>query len=102
MSNVSLKLRQRAEVMAILKKYRDNVSPKGSQLKEDVDNLKKIGNDSLVAKILFEEITDSKNVYSNVCAVFLLEAIEDDVFEKTAFTFLQNSEIDDNRKFFII
>ena len=56
MSNVSLKLRQRAEVMAILKKYRDNVSPKGSQLKEDVDNLKKIGNDSLVAKILFEEI----------------------------------------------
>ena len=44
----------------------------------------------------------NNGLYSDVCAIILLEAIEDEVFEKEAYLILENDKIDDDKKFLMM
>ena len=52
--------------------------------------------------MLFSEIPQTRCSYANICAIFLLNAVDKDVFEKHALNFLADKNSSDEKKFFII
>ena len=102
MSNPSDKMQNRATIMSVLNKYTGNIEITSSKLNEDIELLKKIDDKDLIAKVLLKELSDDKSDYSNVCAIFLTELINSEIFEKHALEFLKNKEVSDEKKFFII
>jgi len=59
-------------------------------------------NKDYIAKTLFKEMNNDNPDFMNICAVIMLEVLDKNVFEKYAIEFLKNSEIDDEKKFFVI
>ena len=102
MTKTSDKLQQRATLMSILNKYRNVDKIDNAQLKEDVDIIATISNKSFVCKTLFQEIKDSKSIFSNICAIIALETIDNETFEKEVIECLKNSETKDDKKFFMM
>lgn len=102
MAGTSIKLKQRAELIAILNKYRDVCEIDNVSLIKDVKEIIKMKNQTLVCKTLLQEINNAKTMYANVCAIIILEAIDNDIFEQEALEFIKNKQTNDNKKFFVI
>ena len=94
------KLQQRATLISILNKYANIDQIDNYQLKQDIDAIIEIDNKELVFKTIAQEAMGNNGLYSDVCAIILLEAIEDEVFEKEAYLILENDKIDDDKKIF--
>lgn len=102
MSKASDKLQQRAQLIAILNKYRQATQIDNVQLNKDIEIIANFENKNFVCKTLFQEITDTKTVYANICAIILIEAIDVEIFEKEAIDCLQKETTPDEKKFFIM
>ena len=102
MSNTSDKMQNRALIMSVLNKYSINPEAPNAKINSDIEQLKSIPDKELLAKVLLKEINDSKTNYANICAIFAVELLDSDIFEKHAIEFLKNKEISDDKKFFII
>lgn len=102
MSNSSVKLKQRAELISILGKYRDVCEIDNVGLMKDIKKISKMDNQVFVCKTLLQEINSAKTMYSNVCAIIILETINNDIFEKEALEFIKNKQTNDNKKLFIV
>ena len=96
------KLQQRATLISILNKYVNIDQIDNYQLKQDIDAIIEIDNKELVFKTIAQEAMANNGLYSDVCAIILLEAIEDEVFEKEAYLILENDKIDDDKKFLMM
>lgn len=102
MSNSSVKLKQRAELISILSKYRDVCEIDNVGLMKDIKKISNMDNQVFVCKTLLQEVNNAKTTYSNVCAIIILEAISKDIFEKEALEFIKNKQTNDNKKLFIV
>ena len=102
MSKASDKLQQRASLIAILNKYRDSSQINNKELNQDIEIIANFENKNFVCKTLFQEITDTKSVYANICAIILLETIDVETFEQEAIECLKKETTPDDKKFFII
>lgn len=102
MSDKSLKLQQRAQLISVLNKYRDINSINNSQLYQDIEEIIKIEDKTLIVKILFQEILSSDNVfYQDACSIIALEAVDSDTFEKEAINVLNDKKVSDDKKFIV-
>ena len=102
MPKASDKLQQRAQLIAILNKYRQATQIDNVQLNKDIEIIANFENKNFVCKTLFQEITDTRTVYANICAIILIEAIDVEIFEKEAIDCLQKETTPDEKKFFIM
>ena len=102
MSKASDKLQQRATLIAILNKYRNATQIDNKQLNQDIEVIANIENQSFVCKTLLQEITETKTIYANICAIILLEVIDVEIFEKEAIECLKKESTPDDKKFFIM
>ncbi len=102
MPEISQKMMMRGILIGILNNYRSTDSPKNTEIKKDVETLKRFKDKEYLAKVLFKEITDLKSAFASVCAIFLLEAVDKNSFEKQAIEFLKDDKTSDDKKFYII
>lgn len=102
MAQMSEKMKLRADLMAILSKYRNTINPKSSDFNNDLEHLRTIKDKKYILKALFKELINANGNFANICAVFLLELGDMDTFEDCAIDFLKDSNITDDKKFFII
>ena len=102
MNEASLKMQTRALLVSILKKYSRSVRVKNSDIQKDIATINCLKDKDYVAKMLFSEIPQTRCSYANICAIFLLNAVDKDVFEKHALNFLADKNSSDEKKFFII
>ena len=96
------KLQQRIELISILSKYRNVDSIDTEQLRQDMDNIVMFKDSALVCKTLFQEIRDVKSIYSNICAIIIMETIDDETLENEAFKVIKEKDVQNDKKFFII
>ena len=96
------KLQQRATLISILNKYANIKEIDNHQLKQDIDKIIEIENKELVFKTIAQEAMANSGLYSDVCAIILLETIEDEIFAKEAFAILENDKIEDEKKFLMM
>ncbi|MBQ8635870.1 hypothetical protein IJ425_06940 [bacterium] len=102
MSKASQKMQQRAELIAILNKYRDVIEIDNVQLIEDVKKISEFEDKTFVCKTILQEINNAKSAYANVCAIIILETINKEIFEKEAIECIKSEKTNDNKKFFIM
>ncbi len=102
MAELSQKMQYRALIMAILNKYLNNAEVSNKKINADVDELKKISDKDILARVLFREVCGHDSNYANVCAIFLMETVDKEIFEKHAFETLKCNDVSDEKKFFII
>jgi len=102
MPNDSQKLKQRAELLSILNKYRNATKINNQELFEDIEQISKFENKEFVLKTLLQEIVSSNETYSNICSIIALESIDNATFEGIAINFLQDKKTPDNKKFIIV
>lgn len=102
MPEKSKKLLQRAELIAILNKYRDAIKIDNLQLYSDIDLISKYEDKAFILKTLLGEISSSKGLYCDICSIIAIEAIETKLFEELSLKFLQDKTIDDDKKFLIV
>ena len=102
MAQMSDKMKLRADLMAILSKYRNTLNPKSSDFNNDITYLRTIEDKKYILKTLFKELVNANGNFVNICAVFLLELGESDIFEDCAIDFLRDNNISDDKKFLII
>ena len=102
MTAILSKMQLRSVLLAILNKYRTIKIPNSSIINSDIDEILSFQDQEFVAKLLFKELQTDNIEYSNVCAIFALEIVDNKLFEKYAIEILANPDISDNKKFFII
>ena len=102
MTDLSQKMQYRAYIMSILNKYSANPIASSSKINADIEQLKRVSDKDILAKVLFKEISEHKTDYANVCAIFLVETVDKEIFEKHAIDVLRNKDVSDEKKFFII
>lgn len=102
MPEISQKMQQRAFVVSMLDKYRNEENINNKELSKDIEAIKQFENKELACKIILKEIKTTKSAYANTCAIILLEAIDSDVLEKEAINYLKDKTISDDCKFFVI
>ena len=93
------KLQQRIELISILSKYRNVDSIDTEQLRQDMDNIVMFKDSALVCKTLFQEIRDVKSMYSNICAIIIMETIDDETLENEAFKVIKEKDVQNDKKF---
>lgn len=97
------KMQIRAIILKTLSKYRKLKNPLSEQIALDIEQFRAIDDKEQIAKTLFKEIASSElGEYINICAIILIESIENDVFEKCALDFLKDKNNTDEKKFFVI
>ena len=72
MTDLSQKMQYRAYIMSILNKYSANPIASSSKINADIEQLKRVSDKDILAKVLFKEISEHKTDYANVCAIFLV------------------------------
>ncbi len=102
MPEISQKIQIRTELISILNKYRPAEEIDNYELKRDLATFRAFSDKKTAAKVLFKELEVAQGDYANICAIFALEGIEEDIFEQCAVDFLKNPNISDEKKFFII
>ena len=102
MSDISEKMQYRAFILSILNKYSNVAEIPNEKIDADIVQLKSVSDKDLLAKVLLKEVSEHKTDYANVCAIFLMNTIDKDIFEKHALEALRNKDISDEKKFFII
>ena len=102
MANTSQKMRLRSAILATLNKYRNNPTVDNAQIKEDTEALETIEDKEYLCKILLKEISGDDTILANICSLFAIELISNEIFEKQAFTILKDKKISDERKFYVI
>ena len=102
MTDVSEKMQFRAFIMSILNKYSALSEMASEKIDADIELLKSVPDKGLLAKVLFKEVSEHKSDYANICAIFLMNTLDKDVFEKYALEILRNKDVSDEKKFFII
>lgn len=103
MQNSPNKMQIRAEIIRRLEKYKnaDNVS--NENISNDINELEKLEDKKSVAKVLFKEVaTGHSKEVANVCAIMAIQMIDNNTFEDCAINILQDKNIPDKRKFFVI
>ena len=90
--------------MRMLSKYINvDIQQQNINIANDIEFLKHAKDKQYISKLLFKEISSSQSPeYINLCAIFALESLDKEIFENSAVEFLQNKEIPDEKKFFII
>lgn len=101
MTNTNDKMKLRADLMLILNKYRDAVEFDNVEVNNDIDYLLTFQDKEYICKTLFKEMGNENTQYGNVCAIFAIEVIDDETFKKEAFSFLNDKDESDDKKFFI-
>ncbi len=102
MAEISQKLQLRAQLVSILNKYRETKQIKSSEFKDDLQTLLNFSDKEIIAKVLFKELEVGKDQFANICAIFALETLTDDIFEKYSIDLLKDKKVNDDKKFFII
>ena len=102
MANTSQKMRLRSAILATLNKYRNNPTVDNAQIKEDTEALETIEDKEYLCKLLLKEIAGEDTILANICSLFAIELISNEIFEKQAFTILKDKKISDERKFYVI
>jgi len=105
-NNSEQKMMQRSALFNILNKYNEDFKIDPDELKADIEKIKIFQDQEYVCNLLFKEITGTSKKpnldYINRCALYALEAIPSDIFEKQAYEVMSDKKIDDEKKFFII
>lgn len=102
MSDNSQKLKLRADIVAILNKYRNATNIDNLELKKDIDYISALDDKKSVFRIILQEIVSSKGLYCDICSIIAFEAIDGDVFEDVAINYLKDKKVDDDKKFLIM
>ncbi len=102
MSDTSNKMQNRALLMTVLNKYSSNPNISSAKINSDIEQLKQIQDKDLLTKVLLKEITEHNGEYIHFCAIFLIELVDKDTFEKHSLDILKNKKVSDEKKFFII
>ena len=98
MPDNSQKLKQRATLISILKKYTNATKIDNIQLKNDIDIISEFNNKAFVFKTLLNEVISYSGVYADICSIIAFETIDDETFEKVSIEFLKNKNIEDEKK----
>ena len=104
--NSEQKMMQRSALFQILNKYDETIDINPEELRADIEKIKIFQDQEYVCNLLFKEITNTNKKlslnYINRCALYALEAISADIFEKQAYEIMSDKSVDDEKKFFII
>lgn len=101
MAEVSQKLQLRANLISILNHYTTQEDIEGSKLQKDIEVLQSFQDKETIANVLFKELKNAQGDFLNICAIFILEVLDNDSIEKYSINFLKDKEIEDEKKFFI-
>ncbi len=96
------KMQTRADLTAILSNYTETKEISSTMLKNHIEEIKKMSNQDYVAKLLFKELASSNQHYVNAVSVILLEAVDNENFEKYAIETLKDKNLTDDKKFLVI
>lgn len=102
MSKQSLKLQQRAQLIAILNKYRNIDRINNIELRKDIEEIRNFENKEFIFKTLIQEIVTEKSFYGDVCSIILLESFDKETFENLSMEYLQNPKNEDEKKFLLL
>ncbi len=103
MPEITNKIKIRYEVISILSKYQNKcLDVPAKTIEKDFKALKEIEDNSLVVKILLDEINSENKEYSNMCALFLLYCAQQENLEKRALEILNSKKINAEKKFLVI
>lgn len=102
MANSSEKMKLRAELMSVLNKYTTAIEIDNDQLKNDIEILKEFPDREFLCKALFKELLGKDNLYTNVCAIIIIEAVENEIFEAQVYDLLKDEKVSDDKKFYFI
>lgn len=98
----SNKMQIRTSLISLLSKYQSARDVSSSTIKNDIEIIKKIEDNDYVVRILLDEINDKNKEYSNICALFLIQAASQNALENQSLKILNSKKISDSKKIFII
>lgn len=102
MTELTSKIKIRAEIFSILNKYRNENAEKISTFDSDIKKLSQIEDKSYLAKVLAKEILENEDVYQKFCISFLLRCAPKEEIEIECRKILKEEKYEDDKKIHLI